>query len=136
MNAINPTDLGPLIGFAVWAVILVLLLGVARGRSGRAANSFKPYGDTEQLDAYSRAHANTVENLPIFAVLYLGAFWTGAAAPVMAIGWAVLGARIVQSITHIISRSPGAVGLRAAMQLVQIASFLWLGVAALLALYA
>lgn len=139
MTDFDPTALTPLILFGLWAVFLVLLLGVARGRAGRREKrgpaSFKPYGDGDQLDAYSRAHANTVENLPVFTVVYLSALWLGAAAPVLTLGWVIFGARIVQSITHILSRSGPAVGLRAAMQIVQMICFIWLGVSALLAIY-
>lgn len=133
----SPADLTPLILFALWAVVLVLLLGVARGRVGRRDNrppdSFKPFGDNEQLDAYSRAHANTVENLPIFTVVYLSALWLGAGAPILALGWVIFGARVIQSIAHIISRATPAVGVRAAMQVTQMVCFIWLGVTALLA---
>jgi uncharacterized MAPEG superfamily protein len=139
MADIDPAALTPLILFALWAVLLVLLLGVARGHVGRreqrAPSSFKPYGDNEQLDAFSRAHANTVENLPVFIVVYLAALWLGADAPVVTLGWVILGARLVQSVIHILSRSGPAVGVRAAMQVVQMVCFVWLGVAALQAIY-
>ncbi len=136
MPEIDPAALTPLILYAMWAVVLALLLLFARvgamAGGKRAINSFKPMGDTEQLDAFSRAHLNSLENLPIFAVVYIAALWTDAAAPIMALGWTALGARIVQSLIHISSRSPNAVRLRATMQGVQAVCFIWLGVSALI----
>jgi hypothetical protein len=62
---IDPSALTPLILFALWAVVLQLLLAFARAgamrRDKSAVNSFKPTGDTEQLKTFSRAHMNTVE---------------------------------------------------------------------------
>jgi len=136
MPEIDASALTPLIVYSLWAVVLVLLLGFARGaamrREKRAVNTFKPVGDTEALDAFSRAHMNTVENLPVFAVVYLSALWVDAAAPVAMLGWVILSARIVQSLIHLSSRSPAAVQLRALMLLVQVICFIWLGVAAII----
>lgn len=134
MPEIDVSSLTPLILFALWAVLLMFVLGVARfgamRREKRAVNTFKPVGDTETLDAFSRAHMNTLENLPIFAVVYMSALWVDAAAPIATLGWVILGARLVQSLIHISSRSASAVQLRALMQLVQAICFFWLGVSA------
>jgi uncharacterized membrane protein YecN with MAPEG domain len=136
MPEIDFAALTPLVLYAMWAVLLVLRLGVARTiamrRDKRAVNTFRPTGDTEQLDAFSRAHMNTVENLPIFAVVYMSALWVDAAAPIALLGWAILGARVIQSLAHQASRSAAAVQVRAAMQAVQLLCFLWLGGAALI----
>jgi hypothetical protein len=131
MPGLDPASLAPLIAYALWAVLLVIVLGVARGgamRGGkRAVNTFKPIGDTETLDAFSRAHMNTLENLPIFAAVYLSALLIDPNAPFVTLGWVILGARIVQSLVHISSRSPNAVRFRALMLLVQSLGFLWIG---------
>ena len=133
----DPSALTPLILYALWAVALQVLLAFARfsamRRDNRLENSFKPTGDTDQLDAHSRAHMNTVENLPVFTLVYLSALWLATGAPVEAIGWTALGARMLQSLCHIASRENAFVRLRAAMQFVQIICFSWLGVAALIA---
>jgi hypothetical protein len=125
----------PLIAYALWAVIVVLFLGVSRAgamsREKRSVETFKPYGDSEQLDAISRAHMNTIENLPVFAIVYMAALWTDAPSPTVLIGWACFGARVLQSLIHISSRSANAVRLRALMQFVQIISFIWLGAVAI-----
>ena len=137
MPEIDFSALTPLILYALWAIVLVLLLGIARAgamrREKRAVNTFKALGDTESLDAHSRAHMNTAaENLPVFAVVYLSALWVDAAAPIATLGWVILGARILQSVIHLSSRSPVAVRLRALMLLVQVVCFIWLGVAAII----
>lgn len=128
-------DLTPLVLFALWAVVLAILLAFGRFyavfREKRTLNTFKPSGDTEQLDAFSRAHLNALENLPIFAVVYSVALYAANTPIVGLLGWIVLLARIGQSIVHVSSRSNLAVGLRAALQLVQLTFFIWLGVLAI-----
>ncbi len=135
MPEIDLGALTPLIAFALWCVLLMFSLGFARMgamRGGRGVETFRPLGDTEQLDAHSRAHMNAAaENLPIFAVVYMSALWADAAAPIAALGWTVFAARVVQSSVHIVSRSPNAVRVRALMQLVQSLCYLWLGGAAI-----
>ncbi len=135
MPEIDFAALAPLILYALWAVALQFTLAFSRARAmrrdKRAVNTFKPFGDTEQLDAVSRAHMNTVENLPVFAVVYLCALWVDAAAPIAALGWTALGARVLQSLVHVSSRSAQATQLRAALLLLQAACFIWLGITAL-----
>ncbi|MGD9814107.1 MAG: MAPEG family protein [Hyphomonadaceae bacterium] len=137
MHQVHPSALTPLVAFALWAVLLAFLLAFARvgamRAERRAVNTFRAIGDTARLDQFSRAHMNTLENLPIFAVVYLAALWTDAAAPVVALGWTVLAARAVQSLIHIGSVTVPAVQARAAMQFVQFICFVWLGAAALIA---
>lgn len=130
--------LTPLILFALWAVVLAFVLGVARVfvviRDKRALNTFRPAGDTEQLDAFSRAYLNALENLPIFTVLYVAALYLVQSqdnATVGSVGWIVLFARIVQSLAHVSSRSNGVTAIRATAQLVQFGCFVWLGAMAL-----
>src|SRR5947208_16210155 len=97
-----------LVGFAAWAMLLVIAITVARVsqvlRGQKRPNEF-PSGVPHGGDRYwrlNRAHLNTVENLPIFAALVL----TGEAARVAGGGFALaceiaLGARVVQSLTHV-----------------------------------
>lgn len=127
--------LAPLIAYALWPLAMLVVLFFARLSAAaggkRAVNTFKPYGDTEGLDAISRAHMNTIENLPVFTVVYLSALWTGADAPIGTLGWVAFGARVAQSLIHLASRTPNAVRLRALLLAVQLVCFVWLGVAAL-----
>jgi len=140
MPAFSNDALIPLIAYALWAVVVVLLLGVSRAgvmsREKRSVETFKPYGDSEQLDAVSRAHMNTIENLPVFAIVYMAALWTDAPSPTVLIGWVCFGSRVLQSIIHISSRSANAVRLRASMQFVQLIAFIWLGAVAIRAAFA
>lgn len=135
MPNFSSESLVPLIAYAMWAVFVLLWLGVSRAgvmsREKRSVTTFKPYGDTEPLDAISRAHMNTIENLPVFTVVYIAALWTNADAPTLTLAWVCLGARVVQSLIHISSRAAPAIRMRALMQLTQMVCFLWLGGAAI-----
>lgn len=121
--------------FALWTVALVLLLAIARLSAAitqkRKFSTFRPTGDTEQLDAFSRAHMNAVENLPIFAVVYLSASYLSDNPIIPTLGMIVLGARIIQSLLHIISRADAIVAIRAVLQFTQVVCFIWLGLIAL-----
>lgn len=133
--SLGPDDVGPVLLFTLWAVVLVLLLAMARMwaaiKHKRTFNTFKPTGDTETLDAFSRAHMNTVENLPIFAVVHLSAAYLTDDPAIPILGMVVLAARVLQSVMHIASRSNAAVTVRAVLQFTQIVCFAWLGFIAL-----
>jgi len=120
-----------LLGYAAWT--LLLLCGIAGLRTGltvsgrRTANSFAVTG--EDVSPFSarlcRAHANCVENLPVFGALILVAIASGRADvtdPLAA--WALL-ARVGQSTTHLVSTSERAVGVRFAFFLAQVLIQLW-----------
>jgi uncharacterized MAPEG superfamily protein len=120
-----------LLGFAVWTLVVVVL-GIGPPRisavlSRRAPpKSFvadQPHG-SERYRRTMRAHANCVENLPVFATLVILAWliqlqhtWFEALAVL------VLGARVGQSITHIASGTNRAVLLRFSFFAVQLACF-------------
>lgn len=120
-----------LVGFAGWTVTLLLGIGGLRtfvAVSGRkAANTFRP--DGADVSPFSnrlcRAHANCYENLPIFAALVLAAALTGNGAATDSQAYVFLGARLAQSVTHLISTSVVAVQLRFAFFLVQVAIYIW-----------
>ena len=110
------TQLYCLVGFAAWAVILVVgiaLYRVAQVLTGqKRANEF-PSGMQHGGDRYwrlNRAHMNTVENLPIFGALVL----TATLLHVDVLRWAeiALCARVLQSVIHVSSGSVMAVNLR------------------------
>lgn len=73
----------------------------------RAANSFAASG--EDMDAFgkrlTRAHANCYEYLPIAGIVLLYAIATNQTALTDGLAYIFLGARIAQSITHLISTS-------------------------------
>src|SRR5262245_1551405 len=74
-----------LIGLCAWTLFLLILMEALRTRLVFAkmvpANAFKP--DNSNLSPFmqrlARAHANCIENLPIFGILLLAAISTGRA---------------------------------------------------------
>ncbi|MEO1243043.1 MAG: MAPEG family protein [Pseudomonadota bacterium] len=115
-----------LLSLVAWTVALLLSLGVYRSAlvlgGARAANSFNATG--EDLDGFgkrlTRAHANCYESLPIIGIVFLYAIATGQTAVTDGLAFVVLGARIAQSVTHIISTSRTFVFIRFGFFLVQI----------------
>ena len=114
-----------LLALVGWSIALVLSLGTYRTvlvlKGKRAANSFNASG--EDMDSLgkrlTRAHANCYECLPLIAIVMLYAIATGQAVVTDGLAFVVLGARMAQSITHIISTSPTFVLVRFAFFLVQ-----------------
>lgn len=126
------TPIWMLLGFATWTILLLAFtVGVYRwalifaGRmpiSGFRAD--QPDG-AEWYKRSMRAHANCIENLPVFAaiVLALHASGTGGAlADFASIG--VLAARVMQSLVHTCLRqTDSVVAVRFSFLLVQLACF-------------
>lgn len=128
------TPLACLLGFAVWTVLLVLigigpyrvgnvLLGKARPGSFPAA---VPHGP-DWYQRLMRAHANCVENLPVFATVVLVAAVTGFHHPTFdTLAQVVLGARICQSIAHISSGRGRVINIRFGFFLTQLVCVGWM----------
>jgi len=124
-----------LLGFAAWTVLLLMatigvyrwshiLTGSAEIRSFRA-------DQVEEDDWYKRAmraHANCVENLPVFGAIVFGLYVgnvTGGLVNVLAI--AILIARMLQSLVHVcFVQTNTMASIRFAFFAVQIIGFLWL----------
>ncbi len=130
----NLAALTPLVLFAIWAVLLGLAIVAVRTvylQSGTLAWGNVPSGQPHGPERYwrlNRAHANTLENLPIFATVTLCGVWLQAAPDlVAALCWAVLGARVLQSTVHILSGGRAAVTVRAAFYVLQALGWLALG---------
>lgn len=126
---------GMLVGFAVWTVLLLLAtVGVYRWSrilTGRVAIRNFRADQIEGADWYKRAmraHANCVENLPVFGAIVFGLYVgnvTGALVNALTV--AVLVARIMQSMVHVCFVQTNAVAsVRFGFFFVQIVSFLWL----------
>lgn len=115
-----------LLGFAAWTILLLLLLAVLRTSlvfaGKKKSNDFKPSG--EDLQGFgarlTRAHANCYENLPIAAAILLYAIATSQTAITDQYAMAFIGARILQSLTHLASTSRPAVLVRFALFVVQV----------------
>ena len=126
-----------LVGFAVWTVLLLLAtVGVYRWSrilTGRVAIREFRADQIEGADWYKRAmraHANCVENLPVFGAIVFGLYVGNVgSALVNALAVAVLVARIMQSLVHVcFVQTDIMTSVRFGFFFVQIVSFLWLTV--------
>ncbi len=107
-----------LIGFIAWALALLVLMEAIRtylviiGKI--VANAFSP--DNNNLSPFmqrlARAHANCIEGLPIFGGILAVAVMLDRTAITDGLALLFLGARVMQSIIHLISTSAAAVSAR------------------------
>ena len=120
-----------LLGFTAWTILMLVLLAFVRTSavmSGkRRANSFNPSGEDVEGFArrLTRVHANCYENLPAAAAVLLYAIATAQTAVTDGLAYIFLGARILQSLTHLASTSNPAVTVRFAFFVVQVAILLY-----------
>src|SRR5262249_6731680 len=124
-----------LLGFAMWTALLLLLtVGIYRWLrifSGRVAIRNFPAdaaGGEEWYRRATRAHANCIENLPVFGAIVF-ALYVGnvASALVNALAVTVLAARIPQSLVHVCFVHTNTVAsVRFAFFFVQFICFFWL----------
>jgi uncharacterized MAPEG superfamily protein len=124
-----------LVGFAAWTVLLLLAtVGVYRWSrilTGRVPIRNFRADQIEGADWYKRAmraHANCVENLPVFGAIVFG-LHVGNVSGVLVntLSVAVLVARILQSLVHVCFDQTNAVtSVRFGFFALQIASFLGL----------
>lgn len=129
------TPLWMLLGFALWTVLLLLFtVGVYRWSrilTGRVEIKTFRADRVEGKDWYlrsMRAHANCVENLPVFTAIVFALYVTKtSSAAVDAMAIVVLFARICQSAVHVSFVQTNRVALvRFLFFLVQILCFLGL----------
>jgi len=115
-----------LLGLASWQVLMLLLLAGFRLYTSVAAkkpaNTFA--ADGSDVPGFGqrmvRVHANCYENIPLFLALLLFAIATDNTAITDPGAMILLGARIAQSLVHMISVSVPAVLLRFALFVVQV----------------
>ncbi len=124
-----------LLGFAAWTAVLVLAVGLYRSilvLSGRAAANAFPGGVQHGPPWYwrlCRAHANCIENLPLFTALVLLGSVVHVGEPLFfTLAAVVLPARIGQSTAHIASGSSLAVLVRFSFFSVQLLCLAGMGV--------
>ena len=121
-----------LLGFAGWTVaLLASTIGIYRWAlifAGRAAVNGFPADAPEGADWYKRAmraHANCIENLPVFAAIVIALHVSGAggaAADFASI--AILAARIMQSLVHVcLPQTSAVVTVRFSFLMVQLVGF-------------
>jgi uncharacterized MAPEG superfamily protein len=98
-----------LLGFATWTVLLLMAtVGVYRWMEillGRNRIGAFRSDQVEGADWYRRsmrAHANCIENLPVFGAIVLALCASGVSGPAVdRLSMAVLAARVVQSTIHV-----------------------------------
>ena len=124
-----------LLGFAAWTILLLAsTIGIYRWAmifAGRAPiNGFRAE-QPEGADWYKRAmraHANCIENLPVFGAIVFALHASGASGPVAdfaSIG--VLVARVMQSLVHVcLPQTSAVVAVRFSFLLVQLVCFITL----------
>ena len=122
-----------LLGFAAWTILLLAsTIGIYRWVlifAGRAPiNGFRA-DQPEGADWYKRAmraHANCIENLPVFGAIVFALHVSGANGPVAAaasIG--VLVGRVLQSLVHVcLPQTSAVVAVRFSFLLVQLVCFI------------
>ncbi len=127
------TALQALLGFAAWTVLLVTGVFLYRGLrfvTGTPINNWprsaKPANDAALVKRMEDAHANCLENLPVFAVIVLAAAAMGRLESIAMLAPFVLYARIGQSIVHLIGVGKVHVLVRATFWSVQLGLFIWM----------
>jgi hypothetical protein len=115
-----------LLVYVSWMILLLGILGSLRVgltlAGKRAPNSFCP--DGSDVSPFSvrlcRTHANCYESFPIIGGLLLLAIATSSTVITDGLAYYLVGARILQSIVHLISTSNIAVQVRFAFFLAQL----------------
>jgi uncharacterized MAPEG superfamily protein len=124
-----------LLGFAAWTVLLLAAtVGVYRWTrilSGRASVSSFRADQVEGEDWYRRsmrAHANCLENLPVFGAIVLALYVGAVRGPVIdVLSVVVLASRVLQSLVHVSHVQTDAfVTVRFSLLSVQLMSFVTL----------
>lgn len=124
-----------LLGFAAWTLLLLVsTIGVYRWSrilTGRAPIRGFQADQVEGADWYRRAmraHANCIENLPVFGAIVLALYVSGTGGPTANyLSIAVLVARVMQSLVHVcLVQTNIVVAVRFTFFLVQVFSFLTL----------
>lgn len=127
------TPIQALLGFAAWTLLLIAGVFLYRGMrflTGTPINHWprgnKPADDAPFVKRLEDAHANCLENLPVFAVIVLVAAALGRLADIQALAPWVLYARIGQSLAHLSGTGPVNVFVRASFWSVQLGLFGWM----------
>ena len=124
-----------LLGFAMWTLLLLLFtVGVYRWSrifAGRVPIRDFPAdaaGGEEWYRRATRAHANCIENLPVFGAIVFGLHVGSVTGTLVdALAAAVLAARIVQSLVHVgFEHTNTVASVRFGFYFVQFICFVWL----------
>jgi uncharacterized MAPEG superfamily protein len=126
-----------LLGFAGWTLIVLLTtIGVYRWSrilTGRAQIHEFRSGVPHEKDWYRRAmraHANCVENLPVYGAIVLALVVSNLNSCTLdVLALALLASRVVQTVTHIgFEESSIAVSIRFTFFIIQFICMFWMGI--------
>lgn len=127
------TAIQALLGFAAWTLALIITVFLYRGLrflGGTPINHWprkaKPADDAPLIGRLEDAHANCLENLPVFAVIVLAAAATGRLDAINALAPWVLYARIGQSAVHLSGVGAMQVLVRASFWAAQLVLMVWM----------
>ena len=131
------TPVWVLLGFAGWTLIILLLsVGVYRwsrilaGRQAISEFSADGAGGADWYKRATRAHANCIENLPVYGAIVLAAHSARLDDPLLdALACVLLVARVIQSLVHIsFVQTNRVVSVRFSFFLVQFICMAWMAV--------
>jgi len=127
------TPLHALLGFTAWTLLLIAAVFLYRGLkfvTGTPINHWprgaKPADDAALAKRIEDAHANCLENLPVFAVIVLAAAAMGRLDAIALLAPWVLYARVGQTVVHLIGVGQLHVLARATFWSVQLVLFFWM----------
>ncbi len=127
------TAIQALLGFTGWTLLLIAGVFLYRGTrflGGTPINHWprqaKPGDDAPIIQRLEDAHANCMENLPIFAVIVLAAATMQKLEALQPFAMWVLYARIGQTATHLSGTGRLQVFVRASFWSVQLGLFFWM----------
>ena len=122
-----------LLGFATWTLLLLVAtvgvyrwIAILRGRQRIGAFRSDQLEGDDWYRRSVRAHANCIENLPVFGAIVLALYVSGVSGPTVdRLCIAVLAARLVQSTIHVSHAQTDAfVSVRFSFFCVQLVAFL------------
>jgi len=120
------TGMTALLLFAAWTLLLMLgyvtyrTTMVLRGSSAATWTRGSGYDVPGLVKRIENAHANCVENLPVYGAIVLGAYVLGKPGVVDATALYFLAARLGQSIVHIVGVNHVLVLVRATFYTIQV----------------
>jgi len=127
------TAIQALLGFTAWTLLLIAGVFLYRGvrfLGGAPINHWprgnKPADDAPLIKRLEDAHANCLENLPVFAAIVLAGAAMQTMELVTALAPWVLYARIAQSLVHLIGVGKAHVFVRASFWSVQLVLMIWM----------
>ena len=124
-----------LLAFAGWTLLLLMAtVGIYRWSRILAGSSAIASFRSDRLEGAAwyqrgtRAHANCIENLPVFGAIVIALQAGHISGPLVdSLSMAILAARVVQSLVHVcFVQTDKMVAIRFSFYSVQLVSFLWL----------